>query len=440
MSKSFRTTWPALLAMTAAILAVGLALCGFDPLEILTAAGPSLLLANGPVMLPPEVKRLIEETGTAFEEFKKRHNDRVTELEARLDEVQLKANRPGGWGIGVGKPGAEELKHLDRALRAWASGDQARFAAAMVEAKAMSAGSDPAGGDFVHPFVSTQLTQVMAEISPVYRLARRVPMDSGASFEEIVDTEDAAAHWVTEVAPRNDTATPQVKKFTVELHEVYAQPKITQKLIDTSSYDVVGWLLGKVGDAFALTEGVAFHTGDGVGKPRGFLSYPMAATADATRPWGTLQYVTTGVSGAFPTSSTTVNPADVLVDVQSALRVQYRQGAVWLMNSATAGVVRKLKDAEGRHVWVDSLQQGQPPLLLGHPVEIDEAMPDIGADAFAIAFGNLQRAYTIVEMPGLRFLSDPFTAKPSVRLFNYRRVGGAVHNSEAIKLLKFGTA
>lgn len=380
-----------------------------------------------------EIKNILDQQGESF-------STKMAEVEARLDELQLKAQRPGGWGSGGGPSNAAEIKQLDRALRAWAAGDQAKFEAAMVEAKAMSAGNDPSGGYFVHPYMSSQLTQVMAEISPVYRLARRIPMESGASFEEIVDNEDAGAHWVTETGPRNDTATPKVKKFVVELHEIYAQPKATQKLIDTSSYDVVNWLLGKVGDAFAMAEGVAFHSGDGVGKPRGFLSYPMATTADATRPWGTLQYIVTGVSGAFPTSSTTVNPADVLVDVQSALRAQYRAGAVWLMNSATAGVVRKLKDAEGRHVWVDSLQQGQPPLLLGHPVEIDEAMPNIGADQFAIAFGNLQRAYTIVEMPGLRFLSDPFTQKPYVKLFNYRRVGGGCNNTEAIKLLKFGTA
>ena len=440
MSNTYRTPWPALLATAAFLALLALALLGLDLQSILAAAGPSLMLASSPVMVPAELKKVVDDIGDAFQEFKKRHTDQVTALEQRLDEIQLKANRPNLWGSGGGPSNAAEIKQLDRALRAWAAGDQAKFEAGMVEAKAMSAGSDPSGGYFVHPYMSSQLTQVMAEISPVYRLARRIPMESGASFEEIVDNEDAGAHWVTETGARNDSATPQVKKLTIELHEIYAQPKITQKLIDASSYDVVGWLLGKVGDAFAMAEGVAFHSGDGVGKPRGFLSYPMATTADATRPWGTLQYIVTGVSGAFPTSSTTVNPADVLVDVQSALRAQYRAGAVWLMNSATAGVVRKLKDAEGRHVWVDSLQQGQPPLLLGHPVEIDEAMPNIGADQFAIAFGNLQRAYTIVEMPGLRFLSDPYTQKPFVKLFNYRRVGGGCNNTEAIKLLKFGTA
>jgi HK97 family phage major capsid protein len=223
------------------------------------------------------------------------------------------------------------------------------------------------------------------------------------------------------------------------LHEIYTMPKVTQKLIDTASVDVVQWLIAKSGESFALKEGTAFHTGDGVAKPRGFLSYPTASTGDATRPWGTIQYIATTSSGAFPASSTTVNPADVLVNVQSALKAQYRAGAVWLMNRTTAGVARKLKDAEGRHVWVDSLVQGQPSLLLGHPVEVDEDMPDIGADQFAIAFGNLAQAYTIVEQPGVRFLADPYTAKPHVRLFSYRRVGGAVSNSEAIKLLKFGT-
>jgi len=107
------------------------------------------------------------------------------------------------------------------------------------------------------------------------------------------------------------------------------------------------------------------------------------------------------------------------------------------MNRATASAVRKLKDADGRHVWVDSLQIGQPSVLLGYPVEIDEDMPDISAGSLSIAFGNFKKAYTIVEKPGIRLLTDPYTDKPNVKLYAYRRVGGGVNNSEAIKLLKF---
>jgi HK97 family phage major capsid protein len=107
------------------------------------------------------------------------------------------------------------------------------------------------------------------------------------------------------------------------------------------------------------------------------------------------------------------------------------------MNRQTAAVIRKIKDVTGRYVWVDSLLLGEPPMLLGFPVELSENMPDIGAGALAIAFGNFQKGYTIVRRLGTRFLVDPYSDKPNVRLYSYARVGGGVNNSEAIKLLKF---
>ncbi len=382
-----------------------------------------------------DIKKVIDQQGDAFDQFKSQHEERLNAIE----QFMLKAQRPGAsysFGTGPGES-AEDRKALDLAVRALVAGDVQQAYRHFGEAKAMSVGSDPNGGYLVHPVMSTGMTKVMAEISPVYRLARKVPMLVGDELEEVVDADAADAAWVTETQARGDTDTPEVRKFVCKLAEIYAQPKLTQKQIDVTGINVVAWLNGKVGEAFAVKEGVAFHSGDGIGKPRGFLSYPTAATADASRAWGTIQHIATGASGAFPTSSTTVNPADVLVDVTTAMKAQYRAGAVWLMNRLVAGAVRKLKDAEGRHVWVDSLVQGQPAMLLGYPVEIDDDMPDLGAGSLSIAFANLEKAFTIIEQPGIKFLADPYTDKPNVRLFNYRRVGGGMNNSEAIKLLKF---
>ncbi len=108
------------------------------------------------------------------------------------------------------------------------------------------------------------------------------------------------------------------------------------------------------------------------------------------------------------------------------------------MNRATAGVCRKLKDADGRWLWTDSLVEGQPDRLLGYPVAFSESMPTIGVDSLSIAFGDFQRAYTIVRRLGVKLLSDPYSQKPYVLLYGYQRVGGGVSNSEAYKLLKFG--
>jgi len=387
-----------------------------------------------------EITRMVEDQGKAFDAYTTKQVARIDNIENVLGQLEAKMGRPDNPNAGnTADVQPAEAKTLRAAVTALLAGDQSKANNLFIEAKAMSVDSDPSGGYVVHSLISSGMTKVMAEISPLYRLARKVPLTEGAAFEEPVDKESAEANWVSERQSRTDTATPDLAMFRVDLHEICAMPKATQKLIDVASIDVLEWLRSKVGDAFAVKEGSAFHSGDGVGKPRGLLTYPTAATSDATRAWGTFEHIATGASGAFPTSSTSVNPADVLVDVTGALKAQYRAGASWLMNRKTAAAVRKLKDAEGRHVWVDSLVAGQPSLLLGYPVEIDEDMPDIGADKLAIAFGNFEKAYTIVEQPGAKFLTDPYTDKPNVRLFAYRRVGGGVNNTEAVKFLKFGS-
>jgi HK97 family phage major capsid protein len=58
---------------------------------------------------------------------------------------------------------------------------------------------------------------------------------------------------------------------------------------------------------------------------------------------------------------------------------------------------------------------------------------------FPIAFGDFKAGYVIVEKVGIKWLRDPFTGKPNVLFYAYRRVGGDVANSDAIKLLKVST-
>jgi HK97 family phage major capsid protein len=110
------------------------------------------------------------------------------------------------------------------------------------------------------------------------------------------------------------------------------------------------------------------------------------------------------------------------------------------MNRRTAAVVRKFKDAEGRFAWVDPLQPGTLQLLLGFRVRLAEDMADVGAGAFPIGFGDFGSGYTIVDRIGISVLHDPFSSKPYVAFYTRKRVGGDVHNSEAIKLLKVATS
>jgi len=251
------------------------------------------------------------------------------------------------------------------------------------------------------------------------------------AYDVLVDHTDIGAGWASETAAATETATPQVERISIPLHELSALPKASQRLLDDSAFNVEDWLAGRIADKFARSEGMAFISGDGIDKPTGFLHYP--AVAEGLWSWGNLGYVATGAAGDFNAT----NQADAIVDLVYALGARYRANATFVMNSKTAGAVRKMKDVDGRFLWSDGLAAGEPARLMGYPVLIAEDMPDIALDATAIAFGDFGAGYTVAERPDLRILRDPFSAKPHVLFYATKRVGGDVSDFSAIKLLKF---
>lgn len=377
------------------------------------------------------LSEVIDSLGEAFTEFK-------SAQQLRLDEIEKRINRPGYAPSSKSEQPPEAKKAVDAAVRALLSGNQAeadkQFQRAHAEMKAMNVGTDTDGGFTVVPQFSQDMTRIMLETAPFIGLPRTVELTSGDSFEEVLDKDQPDANWVGETATRSDTTTPQVGLFSCPVHEICAMPKASQKLIDTSSFDITAWLQSKVAEKFANKEVDAFLNGDGVAKPRGILSRTTAATSDATRAWGVIEHVVTGANGAFHTTQ-----ADPLIDLVSKLKPQYRRGAVWLMNRNVMAQIRKFKTTAGDTIWQPSLVEGQPPQLLGYPIVETENMPDPSTGSLSVAFGNFAKAYTIVRRLGTRFLVDPYTDKPNVRLYAYARTGGDANNTEAYKLLKFST-
>ncbi len=340
----------------------------------------------------------------------------VAALKARVEAVQ----RPALSGAK-----AEASPFVERYLR--------KGLEAGVELKAITGTSDAAGGYAAPEEIDAAIERTLTAISPIRAIANVVKVGS-AGYRKLVTSGGTPSGWVAEDAARPETATPNFTEIAPPFGELYANPAATQAMLDDAAFDLEGWLAGEIATEFARAEGAAFVSGSGVNRPRGFLSVPTSAAGDGTRPFGTLQFIGTGVSAGFPAA----NPQDKLIDLVQALRPPYRQGASFVMNSATAARIRKFKTADGAFLWQPGLIAGQPDTLLGYPVVEAEDMPDVAADALAIAFGNFRAGYLIAERTETQILRDPFTHKPFVHFYATKRVGGTVANSEAIKLLKFG--
>lgn len=216
-------------------------------------------------------------------------------------------------------------------------------------------------------------------------------------------------------------------------------PLATQKVLEDANMDLEAWLAGKVSDLFARKENTAFVSGTGGTQPRGLLDYDLAATADGTRSWGTFEYVASGSSGAFNTSST-LNGTEKLISLIYALKSGYRGNANFLMSRSTVSTVRALKDANNQYIWQPSVQAGQPATLMGFGVVEAEDMPVIAANSYSIAFGDFNQAYTIVDRVGISVLRDPYTTKGYVGFYTRKRTGGGAVNFEAAKFLKFAAS
>ncbi len=313
------------------------------------------------------------------------------------------------------------------------NGDDDAMRGLVLEGKGLNTVVAGEGGYLVDPQTADTIRSVLKSTGSIRSIANVVTVEA-TSFDVLVDHGDMGSGWATETASVSESATPQIERITIPLHELSAMPKASQRLLDDSAFDIEGWLAGRIADKFARAEAQAFINGDGIDKPRGFLTH--GKIAQESWAWDNLGYISTGNAGDFAT----MNASDAIIDLVYALNATYRANATFIMNSKTAGAVRKMKDADGRFLWADGLAAAEPARLMGYPVLIAEDMPDMSPDAYAIAFGDFRAGYTIADRPDLRVLRDPFSAKPHVLFYATKRVGGDVSDFAAIKLLKFAVS
>lgn len=342
----------------------------------------------------------------------------VDEVKARLDKVSRAASRPVLGGMT--SETVEVKGFVDGYLRRGRE----------TEVKSINGVTSADGGFAVPKQIDAVIASELAEISPIRSIAQVVQTGT-SGYRKLVATGGVASGWVSEIAARPDTDTPHFAEIAPPSGDLFANPAASQGMLDDAGFDLETWLANEIAIEFARAEGAAFVSGTGTDQPAGFLSASTSTAEDGVRSFGDLQYIGSGNATGFDAS-----PEEKLIDLIHALRSGHRQGASFVMNSATLATVRKLKTADGAFLWQPGMVEGQPDRLLGYPVVEAEDMPDVAAGEFPIAFGNFRHGYLIAEHSATRVLRDPFSNKPFVHFYATKRVGGQVLDSNAIKLLK----
>lgn len=417
----------------------------------------------------PELSEKMAKADKAIEELKAQMATAQAAHQKRVDDLELQIGRSG---LNAGAEGANDLavraaafftvrNALNDVRRRMRPGDQdldiegylnycTNFellvrkqcnsdALSSDIRNALSVGSDPDGGWLVPTEMSMEIERRIFDTSPMRQICRVISIGAPAWEAPYKSTKAISGGWVGERQARPATETSRIGMQRIETHEQYAYPEVTQAMLDDAAMDVEDFLVTDTEEEMSRTENLAFVSGDGVLKPRGFLDYAATSvtTDDATRDWGVLQHVPSGAAGGFPSAGAD-NP-DALITLISKLHPTYRGDARWTMNRQVEAAVRKLKDADGRYlVGFGDLRDNVTGFnVLGFPITNLEDMPNLASDSFSIAFGNFRRGYYILDRIGFRVLRDPYTNKPYVGFYITKRTGGDLRNFDAVKLMKF---
>lgn len=373
------------------------------------------------------VAKTVDTLVQSFQEYKSQNDQRLEALSeelsfkaAELDTLTVAKNRPRTTAH-EGDMTMEHTEYKNAFTSYVRRGDEG--AIQVLEKKNLSTLVDADGGYMVPQTLIAKLEKDLSDVSVLRRLSN-VMQVSSSSVDLLLNTTGAAAGWTGEQDDRATTDSPQVQKLVVPVHEMYAKPRATQKLLDDASINVEQWLSESVAHRLAALENQAFLYGDGDKKPTGILHFDTADSAS----WGHFAHVMYDEDHLI----------DNLVDMFAGIKGEYLGDACWLMSRATLAMVRKLKDQDGRHIWQPSLDAATPSTLLGHTVEICDELPPLGNNSgdVSIIFGNFKRAYQVVDRQGTTVLRDPYSSKPYVEFYTTKRVGGNVVNFESLIMLK----
>ena len=395
-----------------------------------------------------DIKKVIDELGSTFEEFKKENKTRLDEiekkgnadplLEEKVDKMSddLSKMAETKQQIEIQAKNLEEatakLEKLETALARPNQSKNVEVDAQMKafstwlrkgevdpeERKALYESYDTLGGFYAPAEYVADLIKGVTEISPIRSIAR-VRSTDRRGIEVPKRTGQFSASFVNETSSRSETTGYTTGMIQIDAHEMYALVDISQAMLEDSAFDLENEMSTEFAEQFAKAEGTAFVSGNSVGRPQGFTDSSAGV-------------------GSTNSGSGSALTADGLLDLVYDIKSDYLANSRFVINRGTFGSLLKLEDTEGQkifHVGM-TLVGGAPSTILGYPYVLATDMPDIGGSAKPIAFGDFSRAYTIVDRVQMSVLRDPFSQATSgnIRYYARKRVGGAVVLAEAIRL------
>ncbi|WP_155054583.1 phage major capsid protein [Streptomyces blattellae] len=287
-----------------------------------------------------------------------------------------------------------------------------------VDLRAMGAGIDTAGGFTVPDEFRNIMTETMKAFGGLLGLADVITTSTGADLKW--PTNDDTGNE-GEILGENTPAGEQDLSLGGRTLKAYIfsskQVKLSMALLQDSAFSLETWVPKKLGERIGRRAARAFTTGTGVDQPEGLTTSAVVGKQ--------------GASG-----QTTSVIYDDLVDVEHSVDSAYRAGARYLMHDNTLKVIRKLKDTQGRPLWVPIPAPGFPATINGFEYSLDNSMPTPAASAKTIAFGDFKAGYVIRQVQAVQTLRlvERYAEFLQVAFLGFSRLDGMIQDSSAIRM------
>lgn len=386
-----------------------------------------------------ELHTLVDDLHTKFEDVQKgrltqadiadaekKLNDRIDELETKLQRPRLSQAEEKSKAVTAHRKSLNDWLRKGDKMAPESAENLLRFGSIKGdtlifpdEQKVLVISDDTLGGYLAQDEYVQEIIKGVTDISPMRQVAK-VRSTSMRSVQQPKRTGQPTGVWVGEIDTRTETTGLTYGLETLVPNECYADIRVSKHDLEDSSFNLEAEIRSEAILALAKLEGTAFITGDAVKKPEGI-------TVNATN-----------IANSVKTGSNTAIQADQLIQFTYTVKEPYARNGKYLMKRDTVRQIRQLKDGSNRYLWEPSFAPGQPQTLLGYPIIEMPDMPTVAQNAYAVAFGDFQQHYLIVDRVQVEIqrLVELYAASGQVGFLFRKRVDGQVMLPEAAYLHK----
>lgn len=332
---------------------------------------------------------------------KKAVNERAEQQGITVDEAEHQINQEKAAYNAWMRGGMSALNEEQRAAV------QARMDSPK---NAMSTGTGSEGGYLTANEMAPGISEALLAYGGMREMATVVPTETGSTIPW--PTANATAEqgeWLAE----NQQATDEDTGFgvrNIETHMVSSKViAVPFQLLQDTQFDLEGYLNNAIANRIGRTTEDAFINGDGTGKPHGILADVIAGKVGGTGQTTTITY-------------------DDLVDLEHSVDPAYRRSGKcgFMMRDSSIKVIKKLKDSQGRPLWLPGIESGDPNSILGRPYATNQHLPAMAANAKSVLFGDFSKYIVrdVSQMLFFRFTDSAYSRKGQVGFLAFMRSGG----------------